>query len=37
LGEAVRRAVVTGNVFTGTARIVNQSKANVQIGNNTGD
>ncbi len=34
LGEAVRRAVVIGNVFTGPARIDNQSQGNVQIANN---
>ena len=34
LGEGVRRAVITGNVFTGPARITNHSQGNVQIANN---
>jgi hypothetical protein len=37
LGEAVRRAVITGNVITGTIRINNKSKGSVQIGNNAGE
>ncbi len=37
LGEAVRRAVVTDNVFTGAARITNRSKGSVQIANNAAD
>ncbi len=34
LGEDVKRAVVTGNVFTGPARIENRSKGSVQIAAN---
>ena len=34
LGEDVRRAVITGNVFTGPAKIANASKGSVQIGEN---
>jgi hypothetical protein len=34
LGEGVRRAVITGNVFTGPARISNASKGKVQIADN---
>ncbi len=34
LGEGVRRAVVTGNVFSGPAQVANQSQGNVQIANN---
>lgn len=34
LGEGVRRAVVTGNVFTGPARVENQSKGSVKIAEN---
>ena len=34
LGEAVRRAVITGNVFSGPANISNASKGSVQIGQN---
>jgi len=34
LGESVRRAVITGNVFTGPIRITNRSKGNVQISSN---
>jgi hypothetical protein len=37
LGEAVRRAVITGNVITGAIRIVNKSKGSVQIGDNAGE
>ncbi len=34
LGEAVDRAVISDNVFTGPAQIANNSKGNVQIVNN---
>jgi hypothetical protein len=34
LGEAVRRAVITGNVFAGPAHVGNYSKGNVQVGDN---
>lgn len=34
LGEAVKRAVVTGNIITGPARITNKSKGSVKIGDN---
>jgi len=34
LGENVRRAVITGNVFTGPARIENRSKGSVKINDN---
>jgi hypothetical protein len=34
LGEAVRRAVITGNVFSGPAKISNASQGSVQIGQN---
>jgi hypothetical protein len=37
LGPDVRRAVITGNVFTGPPRINNQSKGNVQMGENAGE
>ena len=37
LGADVRRAVITGNVFTGPPRINNQSKGSVQIGENAGE
>ncbi len=37
LGKDVSRAVVTGNVFTGTKQIVNQSEGNVQIALNVSD
>ncbi len=37
LGAAVRRAVITGNVFTGPARVNNQSKGSVQIADNAAD
>jgi hypothetical protein len=37
LGLAVRRAVITGNVFTGPPRIANNSKGSVQIGDNASD
>jgi hypothetical protein len=36
LGEKVGRAVIAENIFTGTERITNQSKGNVQIGFNVG-
>ena len=36
LGEAVRRAVITGNLFTGKARITNHSKGQVTLGDNVG-
>lgn len=34
LAEPVRRAVITGNIFSGAAQITNNSKGNVQIGEN---
>jgi hypothetical protein len=34
IGEAVRRAVVTGNMFTGRARVTNRSKGSIKIGDN---
>ena len=34
LGEGVRRAVITGNVFTGPAQIANASKGSVKIADN---
>ena len=34
LGEAVDRAVITDNLFAGTAQIANSSKGSVQIANN---
>ena len=37
LGEGVRRAVVTGNVFAGEQRITNLSKGKVEIGLNVGE
>ena len=37
LGEGVRRAVITGNVFTGPARVMNQSKGSVQIADNAAE
>jgi hypothetical protein len=37
LAEAVRRAVISDNVFTGKARIVNRSKHSVLISNNAAD
>ncbi len=37
LGEAVRRAVITGNIFTGKVRIINNSKGQVVINDNAGD
>jgi len=37
LGEAVRRAVISDNLFSGAIRITNRSKGNVRIGNNAGE
>jgi hypothetical protein len=37
LGEAVRRAVVADNLFTGSSRIANRSHGAVQINNNASD
>ena len=37
LGKAVRRAVISNNIFTGRARISNHSKHAVSIANNVGD
>lgn len=37
VGPAVRRAVIAGNVFTGAARITNNSKGSVKIGDNASD
>jgi hypothetical protein len=37
LGEGVRRAVISDNVFTGPERITNRSKGSVQIANNASD
>ncbi len=37
LGEAVRKAVITGNVFSGPARISNQAGERAAIGLNLGD
>ena len=37
LGEGVRRAVISDNVFTGAARVTNHSKNSVIISNNAGD
>jgi hypothetical protein len=37
LGEGVRRAVITDNVFTGAARLTNRSPGRVQIANNAAD
>lgn len=37
LGEGVRRAVITDNVFNGAARITNRSSGRVQIANNAAD
>jgi hypothetical protein len=37
LGEGVRRAVITDNVFTGAARLINRSSGRVQIANNLAD
>lgn len=37
LGEHVRRAVITDNLFTGRARITNHSHGSIQIGHNASD
>lgn len=37
LGEGVRRAVITDNVFSGPARITNRSPGNIQIANNAAE
>ncbi|MBN2313432.1 MAG: hypothetical protein JXM79_05845 [Sedimentisphaerales bacterium] len=37
LGKDVRRAVVTGNVFTGPKQITNESEGNIQIALNVSD
>ncbi|MBI4584356.1 MAG: hypothetical protein HY717_10080 [Planctomycetes bacterium] len=37
LGDSVRRAVLSENLFTGTARIANRSKGNVQISGNASE
>ncbi len=37
LGEGVRRAVITGNLFTGKARIANRSKGQTAISDNASD
>ena len=37
LGEGVRRAVITDNVFTGAARLTHRSPGRVQIANNVAD
>jgi hypothetical protein len=37
LGEKVRRAVVSDNIFTGKPRITNHSKAALNISNNAND
>ncbi|MDE3067432.1 MAG: hypothetical protein KGJ60_07750 [Verrucomicrobiota bacterium] len=37
LGEAVRRAVVSDDIFTGKTRITNHSKHPVKIDDNVGD
>ena len=37
LGPGVRRAVITGNILTGAARITNGSKGTVKIGDNASD
>ena len=37
LGPGVRRAVISGNVFQGAARIENQSRGAVKIGDNAAD
>jgi len=34
LGETVKRAVITDNLFNGKAQIANASKGSVQIANN---
>ncbi len=37
LGEAIRRAVIAENIFTGRARITNHSKGQIIINGNAGD
>jgi len=37
LGEAVRHAVISGNIITGKARVINHGKLNVNLGNNASD
>jgi hypothetical protein len=37
LGEAVRRAVISGNVFRGRQRIANRSKLTLDLSTNVGD
>ena len=37
LGQAVRRAIISDNIFTGQPRIANSSKHAVNISNNVGD
>ena len=37
LGEAVRRAVITGNIITGQPGITNHSKGKVSIADNASD
>ena len=37
IGEAVRRAVIADNIFTGLSRITNHSQHPVVIGNNAAD
>jgi hypothetical protein len=37
LGEGVRRAVVTGNIFTGKTGVANRSKGQVAISDNVGE
>ena len=37
LGEAVRRAVISDNIFTGKTQLTNRSKGTVSINNNAGD
>lgn len=37
LGESIRRAVVSGNVFTGSAKVTNRSQGKVVISDNAAD
>jgi hypothetical protein len=37
LGEGIRRAIISDNVMRGSVRISNESKAKVEMANNTGD
>jgi hypothetical protein len=37
LGESVRRAVITGNIFAGKARVTNHSKGQVMVSDNASD